>query len=78
VSDSVLEARSLNREVAALNRWLRRAAESENHRFINLNETLGDSRGLSETYTVDGVHLSDAGYRRWGEVIAPMLAPDSQ
>lgn len=78
VSETAVESRQINRQVAGLNRWLRHAARKGGHRFLNLNETLSGSGGLKEIYTVDGVHLSAAGYRAWADVIAPLLSRESE
>ena len=78
VSDTAVEARKINRQVAGLNRWLRRTVKAGGHWFINLNETLCDGGGLKEIYTVDGIHLSTAGYQAWADVIAPLLSRESE
>ena len=78
MSETVVESRQINRQVAGLNRWLRQTVQAGGHRFLNLNETLSDSGGLKEIYTADGVHLSAAGYRAWADVIAPLLSRESE
>lgn len=57
--------------VEALNRRLRRQTPAGD--FIDLRPAFGGRDGLPAAYSVDGVHLSPAGYRRWEELLAPRL-----
>jgi len=74
VSCEVIDGRDINGRVAELNRRLIRLAKENGVEFVDLNGALCDDRGLKPAYTVDGVHLSAAGYRTWAARIAPLVA----
>ncbi len=43
--------------------------------FVDATRAMVDGTGnLEATFTVDGVHLTEAGYRAWASVLAPALA----
>ena len=57
-----------------LNSRLEALASREGYSFVDLNAVLaGSGEGLQATYTLDGVHLNGAGYRRWADTIRPMI-----
>jgi lysophospholipase L1-like esterase len=56
--------------VVNVNRLLRLVADSTRTRFLDLVPLFGDERGrLDARYTGDGLHLNEAGYRRWAEFL---------
>lgn len=57
-----------------LNSRLAALAARERYTFVDLNAVLAaPGEGLQARYTLDGVHLNGAGYRRWVEAIRPMV-----
>jgi len=49
--------------VFAINRWLEDYAEENGHLFVDYYSTMvNDQGGLQESYTDDGVHVTEAGY----------------
>lgn len=58
-----------------LNSRLQALAGREGYSFVDLNAVLAASaEGLRTTYTLDGVHLNGTGYRRWSEVVRPLIS----
>jgi len=56
--------------VTALNVEIKRIAEQNSARYIDLWPALGDSKGkLRKNFTNDGLHLTGAGYRAWVNLI---------
>ena len=59
----VLETRS-NERIAQANEAVKQLAEKHGHRYIDLNQPLKDEQGrLKAEYTLEGMHINDAGYR---------------
>ena len=58
-----------------VNSHLRILAESHPRvRFVDTGATLlGPDGTPDDVYTFDGLHLNDEGYRRWTEVLKPLL-----
>lgn len=57
--------------VAELNRRL--AAQAPRGAFLDLNPGMAPDGLLAKAYTEDGIHLTVAGYRRWQELLAPLV-----
>lgn len=67
-----LDAR--NAEVVALNERIRALAEDKGYTYIDLFGAVADDNGkLIGEYSVDGLHLSAAGYAVWTSVVKPYL-----
>lgn len=74
VNNSVRNTYIRNEDVEVLNEGIRQLASELHLPFIDLRPVMSDERGrLKETFTLDGVHLTGAAYREWGELIAPYL-----
>ena len=59
----------LNIQVGEINELL---TQQSKYHVIDSFTAFADSSGsLAEAYTTDGVHLSDAGYERWVELLRP-------
>ncbi len=54
-----------NKEVTILNNELRRYAQRENIRFIDINPFVCENSMLLSKFTVDGLHLTANGYALW-------------
>lgn len=63
-----------NDQIQKVNQGLREIAKEEKLDYIDLYSSLKDDQGnLKAEYTVDGLHLSDAGYQVVQEIIEPYL-----
>ena len=63
-----------NDQIQQVNQGLREIAKNEKLDYIDLYSALKDDQGnLKAEYTVDGLHLSDAGYQVVQEIIEPYL-----
>lgn len=63
-----------NDQIQKVNQGLREIAKEEKLDYIDLYSALKDDQGdLKAEYTVDGLHLSDAGYQVVQEIIEPYL-----
>lgn len=61
-------------KIRALNESLKKYAEEENIRFIDINSGLTTEQdGLLRDYTYDGTHLLGSGYAIWGKNIKPYI-----
>lgn len=59
--------------VGELNRRLKALARQKRVKFIDINSSLSDRSGLRASYTRDGVHITQAGYRVWYAALAPHM-----
>lgn len=60
--------------IDAINVRLATLADGRRVRYININDRLADGNGvLRDGVTVDGLHLSVAGYQIWADALAPLL-----
>jgi lysophospholipase L1-like esterase len=60
-----------NTAICQLNDWIREQMWKYGFSFVDLHAALqGDDGTLDPTLTTDGVHLSEAGYRRFGQLLA--------
>jgi lysophospholipase L1-like esterase len=62
-----------NKAIIALNRALSRWCAGQDIPFLNLNASLAPEGLLDPSITIDGIHLTDAGYLRWRDVLDPLL-----
>lgn len=61
---------SVRAAVEQLNRTLQQQAPRE---FLDLNATMSPGGQLSRIYSEDGIHLSEAGQKRWQQLLKPLL-----
>jgi lysophospholipase L1-like esterase len=74
VNPELCEEPVTNERIAAFNARLRALAERRGARFLDVNPALADARGqLDRRLTLDGVHVTGEGYRRWAEALRPLL-----
>lgn len=57
--------------VGQLNRSLQQ--HTPQGEFLDLNPGLSPGGELAGAYSLDGIHLTEAGYRRWQELLRPLL-----
>ncbi|MDE5552493.1 MAG: hypothetical protein K2I91_04755, partial [Muribaculaceae bacterium] len=64
--------------VPRVNELLPSIAERHGAEYVDLWPAFADEEGkLSRAYTTDGLHLSGAGYKRWAEMVRPLLDNNS-
>jgi lysophospholipase L1-like esterase len=68
-----LDEPNTNMSVISLNRALSQWCASQDFLFIDLNVNLAPDGVLDPNITIDGIHLNDAGYLRWRDVLDPLL-----
>jgi len=64
---------TINERVEQLNKLLTEYADKHKIIFLNLNKGLSSDNHLKEIYTIDGVHLSAAGYKVWSVYLIKLL-----
>lgn len=66
--------KNINSRIVAINDDLSRQCVGTNADFVNLHKYfLNETGGLSEKYSLDGIHLNGSGYLLWKEVIEQKL-----
>jgi lysophospholipase L1-like esterase len=66
--------KSVNTKIYQINLRLKSICESKNLAFIDIHADFLNNEGeMDEKYTYDGVHLSEAGYILWAELIQSYL-----
>jgi lysophospholipase L1-like esterase len=66
---------SLMPTIDAINRRIATLADGRSVRYINVNDRLAAKSGaLIDGMTVDGLHLSAAGYQVWADALKPIFA----
>lgn len=73
VSPKWHDAFEKNKEVAILNSLLEAYAKTNNVEFVDLNAVMSTNNELRDDLTHDGVHLTSAGYKIWGEEVEKVL-----
>ncbi len=63
-----------NEDIAALNEKIKAFAQAKNLIFVDVNSLLKDLDGnLDAAYTLDGIHINGAAYKKWAAEIRPLL-----
>ncbi len=63
------------KKVVRLNNLLRGVAAQTGARYVDLWPALADKEGaLRPEFTIDGLHLTGAGYRAWVAILQPIIA----
>lgn len=69
IYDSAVDNHIDNKAVKVLNIELEKIAKIEQVKFIDLYSALSNNDQLEEKYTIDGIHLTGAGFAVWKEKI---------
>lgn len=65
---------SINADIAAMNEWLKDQIWKYHFTYVDVYETMVDEhQAIRPEFTVDGVHLSDAGYDVWERLLKEAL-----
>lgn len=62
-----------NKNVNAFNPLLRKLATEKGCTYLDVHDRFLANGQLNAAYTVDGVHLSGEGYKRWTELLRPYV-----
>lgn len=63
-----------NEDVRALNEGIAALADEYEMTYIDVHASMTDEQGaLNEAYSFDGLHLTEAGYQVWQELLIPYL-----
>lgn len=77
--DRLLIDKYLNTKVYEANNSLRKICKEKNLEFIDLHSDFLDNKGeMDNTYTYDGVHLTDEGYLLWTSLLGPWMRNTSE
>ena len=69
IQSTLFTTSKYSKKVATLNKKLKDYANTENIKFIDLNEELSKNGYLLKKYSIDGVHLNANGYNIWKKEI---------
>jgi lysophospholipase L1-like esterase len=78
VSREWSEWKKINKTVDELNSRLKEICAENNLVYIDVNKALTSDGALDKEYTYDGLHLWASGYRKWKELIMPVMMSLSQ
>ena len=71
----LLDLSGQNGKVVSLNVKIKALAEEQGYVFVDLYERATDGEGkLKQEYSIDGIHLSAAGFAVWAETVKARLA----
>jgi lysophospholipase L1-like esterase len=62
-----------NEKVNTLNTWLENYCKENGLLFVDINQVLEKDGALDKQYTYDGVHLLGTGYKKWAELLLPII-----
>lgn len=62
-----------NKNIAGLNRMLKKFAQEESVEYIDVNRVLSKDGQLANEYTSDGIHLTAKGYQVWAQEISIVM-----
>lgn len=70
----LLSFENINSKVYDVNHRLRELCKKNNMLFIDIHPDFLNNHGqMDESYTYDGVHLTEYGYRHWAELLADYI-----
>ena len=69
------QTKAINQDIKTINRWLKSRTDKNNLRFIDLYPHFLDSdkKGLKNTFTTDGIHLTAKAYKLWENLLKDKL-----
>lgn len=73
VTDKHPKFEVINKKVSLLNIKLKKICATANIEFIDLNNVLSTDEKLLKPYSIDGLHLTSLGYKKWGNAILPVI-----
>jgi lysophospholipase L1-like esterase len=73
VTSDCFESTSINDQVDLLNLRLKRLCHEDGLEYCDLNTQLSQNGALQSHYSVDGIHLSQAAYRVWAEMLSKIV-----
>lgn len=73
VAESYPNFIEINQKIHSVNKNLIAMCIKNDIKFVNLNEVLATNKTLNETYSFDGLHLTASAYKKWKEIITPII-----
>ena len=64
----------MNPWIREMNRRIAGYADGKSTFFIDIHNDLLENNELAPCYTIDGIHLSGAGYTVWKQRVVPFLS----
>lgn len=70
--------KSINQDIKTMNKWLKNQADKNSNNYINLYPHFLDTnkKGLKNSFTTDGIHLTEKAYKMWEKVLKDELYRD--
>lgn len=66
---------NINENIIALNHWLKVQSEKYSYTYVDVHrKLLGSGIGIKPEFTDDGVHLTEAAYEVWQQLLKEALA----
>ena len=63
-----------NQKVIAANARIKPLVEEKEYTYVDLFSSVKNENGrLTKEYSIDGIHLSDAGFKVWANMVKPLL-----
>lgn len=63
-----------NQKVIAANTRIKPLVEEKEYTYVDLFSSVKNENGrLTKEYSIDGIHLSDAGFKVWANMVKPLL-----
>ena len=63
-----------NQKVIAANSRIKPLVEEKEYAYVDLFSNVKNENGrLTKEYSIDGIHLSDAGFKVWADMVKPLL-----
>lgn len=71
------QTKTINQEIRTLNKWLQTESTKRQMIYINLHSSFLDAqkKGLKDSFTTDGIHLTSKAYKLWSNTLRKQLLP---
>ncbi len=73
VAENYPNYKDFNRSVKLANEKIKKMCSDNAIEYLDLNSTLSYNQVLKNEYSFDGIHLTGLGYKKWREVILPII-----
>lgn len=69
------QTKTINQEIRTFNKWLQTEVKKHHAIYINLHISFLDThkKGLHQSYTTDGIHLTAKAYKLWEKILRDKL-----
>jgi len=73
VSENYPSYKDFNRSVKLANGKIKEMCSENEIEYVDLNLILSENEILKNEYSFDGIHLTGLGYKKWREIISPII-----